>query len=380
MNNFTFYNPTRLLFGKGMIAKIPNYIGKGKKIMLTFGGGSVKHNGVYEQVVNALDGYDFIEFWGIESNPDIDTLKKAVELGKKENIDFILAVGGGSVIDGSKLISAAILHEEDPWELVKKGYSKESLPFGTVLTIPATGSEMNNGAVISCRATQEKYVFTSVFPQFSVLDPTVTYSLPEYQISCGVADTFVHVMEQYLTKVNESELMDRWNEAIIRTLINLAPKIKENKCDYNTMSEFMLCATMALNGFTCMGISQDWVTHMIGHELTALHGITHGQTLAIVYPGMLRTLSEKKKEKLLQFGERIWGITSGINGNRISQTIEKTETFFKQLGLHTRLSEEGIGEDTINEIEKRFNMRKVAYGEDADITGYEAKKILENCK
>ena len=349
MNNFIFYNPTRLLFGKGMINQLTQQIPADKRIMITFGGGSVKTNGVYEQVTQALEGRDYTEFWGIEANPDIDTLKKAIAIGKEKNIDFLLAVGGGSVIDGTKLISAGIPYEGDAWELVKKGSSQVTIPLGTVLTIPATGSEM-------------------------------TFSLPDFQIACGLADTFVHVMEQYMTKSNESYLMDRWSESILRTLVQIAPLIKENKQDYHLMSEFMMSATMALNGFIAMGVSQDWATHMIGHELTALHGMTHGQTLAIVFPGTLRTLADKKRDKILQYGERIWGVTSGVPSARIALTIDKTEEFFKSLGLKTRLGEAGIGDDTIEEIARRFDERGAAFGEDGDVTGEVARRILQNCK
>lgn len=258
MNNFNFYNPTRLLFGEGMIAQLTEQIPADRRILVIFGGGSVKTNGVYDQVMKALEGRDFIEFWGIESNPDIDTLKKAISLGKEKQVNFLLAVGGGSVIDGTKLIAAGLCYEGDAWDLVVRGHATETVPLGTVLTLPATGSEMNNGAVISRRSTHEKYPFYAKHPVFSVLDPTVTYSLPDYQIACGLADTFVHVMEQYMTRAGESDLMDRWSESILRTLVQIAPKIKEDKQNYALMSEFMLCATMALNGFIAMGVSEDW--------------------------------------------------------------------------------------------------------------------------
>lgn len=381
MNNFTFYNPTRLLFGEGMIAQLAKHIPAGKSIMVTFGGGSVKENGVYEQVIDALQGHNYIEFWGIESNPDVATLRKAVALGKEKKVDFLLAVGGGSVLDGTKLIAAAIPYEGDAWELVLAGKPlADVIPLATVLTIPATGSEMNNGAVISNRELGVKYPFFSQFPLFSILDPTVTYTLPDYQIACGFADTFVHVMEQYLTKTDESMLMDNWNESILRTLIQLAPKAKENKSDYKVMSEFMLCATMALNGFTAMGTTVDWATHMIGHELTAIHGITHGESLAIVYLGTMRTMYEKKHDKILQYGERIWGISSGVFSSRFEKTVEKTEAFFKQLGLCTTLTEAGVTDETIEEIVRRFEERNAAYGEDGDVTAEVAREILNNCK
>jgi NADP-dependent alcohol dehydrogenase len=380
MNNFSFQNPTRLIFGDGMIASLSKEIPAGKKIMVTFGGGSVKKNGVYDQVIKALDGRIVTEFWGIEANPTIETLRKAIALGKEKQIDFLLAVGGGSVLDGTKLISSGLLYDGDAWDLVKKGYYPESVPMGTVLTLPATGSEMNSGAVISRIETHEKYPFYSNYPVFSILDPKVTFTLPDFQIACGIADTFVHVMEQYMTSPGQSRLMDRWAESILASLIEIAPKIKENKTNYDLMADFMLCATMALNGFISMGVNNDWATHMIGHELTALHGLTHGATLVIVLPGTLRVLATKKQGKLLQYGERIWGITSGTTEERVALAIKKTEDFFRSLGLHTRLSEENIGDATIDEITRRFTERNVAFGEDRDVTAQVAREILISCK
>ena len=380
MNNFSFQNPTRLIFGDGMIASLSKEIPAGKKIMVTFGGGSVKKNGVYDQVIKALEGRIVTEFWGIEANPTIETLRKAIALGKEKQIDFLLAVGGGSVLDGTKLISSGLLYDGDAWDLVKKGYYPESVPMGTVLTLPATGSEMNSGAVISRIETHEKYPFYSNYPVFSILDPKVTFTLPDFQIACGIADTFVHVMEQYMTSPGQSRLMDRWAESILASLIEIAPKIKENKKNYDLMADFMLCATMALNGFISMGVNNDWATHMIGHELTALHGLTHGATLVIVLPGTLRVLAAKKQGKLLQYGERIWGITSGTTEERVALAIQKTEDFFRSLGLHTRLSEENIGDTTIDEITRRFTERNVAFGEDRDVTAQVAREILISCK
>lgn len=363
-----------------MIKEIASQIPAGKKIMITFGGGSVKKNGVYEQVVEALAGREYTEFWGIESNPSIETLRKAIAQGREFGTDFLLAVGGGSVIDGTKLVSAGLKYDGDAWDLVKKGSYTDTVPLGTVLTLPATGSEMNSGAVISRHETKEKYAFYSNYPVFSVLDPTVTFTLPDHQIACGIADTFVHVMEQYMTKPEQSALMDRWAESILRTLIEIAPKIKENHEDYDLMADFMMCATMGLNGFIAMGVEQDWCTHMIGHELTALHGLTHGETLSIVFPGTLRALRQEKALKIMQYGERIWGLSSGLPETRVEKAVEKTEEFFRSLGLRTRLSEAGIGEDTIMEIEKRFNERGVAYGENHDVTGAVARRILEAAK
>ena len=380
MENFIFQNPTKLVFGKGMIARLGELIPAGKRVMVTFGGGSVRRNGVYDEVCAALAGRDTVEFWGIEPNPSIETLREAIALGKECEVDFLLAVGGGSVIDGTKLIAAGLLYDGDAWELVRKGASQRTVPLGTMLTIPATGSEMNNGAVISRRETKEKYPFYGNYPLFSILDPEKTFTLPQRQVACGLADTFVHVMEQYMTVAGQSRVMDRWAEGILQTLVEIAPEIRKNQHDYDLMADFMLSATMGLNGFIAMGVAQDWATHMIGHELTALHGLTHGATLAIVLPGTLRVLSAQKGDKLLQYGERVWGITTGERDERIRLAIERTEGFFRSLGLSTRLSEEGIGEETIAEIERRFDARGARYGEARNVDGAMARRILEACR
>ena len=334
MENFIFQNPVKLIMGHGMIARLSKEIPSDKRIMITFGGGSVKKNGVYDQVKEALKHHFTVEFWGIEPNPAIETLRKAIALGKEQKIDYLLAVGGGSVIDGTKLISAGLLYDGDAWDLVLAGRPvTKTVPLSTVLTLPATGSEMNNGAVISRHETKEKYPFYSNFPLFSILDPEVTFTLPPHQVACGLADTFVHVMEQYMTAAGQSRVMDRWAEGILQTLVEIAPKIRENQHDYQLMADFMLSATMALNGFIAMGVSQDWATHMIGHEITALHGLTHGHTLVIVLPATLRVLREAKADKLLQYGERVWKITSGTKEERIEETIRRTEEFFRSLLL-----------------------------------------------
>ena len=379
MDNFIFQNPVKLIMGRGMISRLSEEIPADKRVMITFGGGSVKKNGVYDQVKEALKNHFTVEFWGIEPNPSIETLRKAIALGKEEKVDYLLAVGGGSVIDGTKLISAGLLYDGDAWDLVLAGRPvTHTVPLATVLTLPATGSEMNSGAVISRHETKEKYPFYSNYPLFSILDPEVTFTLPPHQVACGIADTFVQVMEQYMTTPGQSRVMDRWAEGILQTLMEIAPKIRENQHDYQLMSDFMLSATMALNGFIAMGVSQDWATHMIGHELTALHGLTHGHTLVIVFPGTLRVLRKAKGDKILQYGERVLGITSGSRDERIDEVIRRTEEFFRSLGLTTRLSEEGIGMETIDEIERRFNERGVRYGENEDVTGAVAKEILKS--
>lgn len=379
MNNFIYHNPTELVFGKGQIARLGKLIPAGKRILVTFGGGSVRRNGVYDQVVRALEGHTFTEFWGIEANPSVETLRRAIAHGKAEGVDFLLAVGGGSVIDGTKLIAAGLLYEGDPWEIVRKGQAGATVPLATVLTMAATGSEMNNGAVISRYETKEKFAFYGDYPLFSILDPETLYSLPQRQIACGLADTFVHVLEQYMTTTEQSRLMDRWAEGILHTVVEVAPQVLADQHNYAAMSEYMLSATLALNDMIRMGVTQDWATHMIGHELTALHGLTHGATLAIVIGGTLRVLRDQKHAKLLQYGERIWGITDGTEKERIDDAIARTEAFFRSLGLSTRLSEEGIGEESIAEVERRFNTLGATYGEAHNVDGTMARRILEAC-
>ena len=376
MNNFIFQNPTKLVFGKGQIKQLSELIPENANLMLTFGGGSVTQNGVYDQVKEALKGRSYIEFWGIEPNPHVETLRKAIKQGKDNNIDYLLAVGGGSVLDGTKLVAAGIASDEDAWDIVLKGYADKQISYASIITLPATGSEMNTAAVITRSETQEKFSFGGTYPQFSILDPEVTYSLPPHQIACGLADSFTHVLEQYLTTPNQSKIMDRWAEGVLLTVKEIAPDIIAGNRDYDLMAEFMLSATLALNDFIRMGVTQDWSTHMIGHELTAIHGLTHAHTLAIVMPSTMRVLKEQKYGKILQFGERVFNITDGSENERVDKTIEMTEEFYRSLGLTTRLSEEGIGHDTIEIIIKRFNERNTSYGENSNVTGAVAGEIL----
>ncbi len=377
MNNFVFQNPTKLIFGRGQIARLAKELPRDKKIMVTFGGGSVKKNGVYEQVTSALEGFNYVEFWGIEPNPKVETLRKAVEVCKREGVEFLLAVGGGSTLDGTKLIAAASVVEADAWELVlNPSLYGGTLPFASIITLPATGSEMNRGAVISNLATGEKYSFYNTYPVFSILDPETTFSLPPFQVACGLADTFVHVMEQYLTITDCSPLMDRWAEGVVQTLVEVAPKVRADQHNYDAMATYMLSATMGLNGFVAMGVPQDWATHMIGHEITALAGITHGQTLVVVLPGVMNVMREQKGDKIVQFGQRVWGITEGTKDERIDSTIAATEEFFRSLGLATRLSELGVGEEVVDEIVRRFKQRGTLLGENNNIDYRLVEQVL----
>lgn len=377
MFNFVFQNTTKLVFGRGQIAQLSSLIPTDKKVLITFGGGSVKRNGVYDQVKKALAGHNVVEFWGIEPNPAVETLRKAVKLGLEEKVDMLLAVGGGSVLDGTKLIAAAIAQPNlDAWDIVKSGSAIKQIPFVSVMTLPATGSEMNNGAVISCHETKEKFSFRGDYPEFSILDPETTYSLPAHQIACSLADIVVHCFEQYMTTTGQSRVLDRWAEGVIATAMEIAPKIQADQHNYDLMCDYMYSATMALNNFIRMGVTQDWCTHQIGHELTALCGVTHGESLAIVYPGTIDVLREQKKGKLLQFGSRVLGINEGTEEERIDKVIEKIEAFFKSLGLATRLSEKKIGVDVVEEIARRFNERNVHLGEAQNVTGDVAREIL----
>lgn len=383
MKNFVLHNPTKLIFGQKRLEKfLRAELPTDTTILITYGGGSVRKNGLHDRLMECLKGLHFVEFWGIESNPRVETVRRAVALGREHKVGFILAVGGGSVIDASKLIAGAIPSERDAWDIVLSGkITEQALPLGTVLTIPATGSEMNSGGVISNAATCEKYGFSGYYPRFSILEPEVTYSLPPYQVACGIADTFVHVMEQYMTTPEQSRLMDRWAEGILLSLRELTPKVKADPMDYDARADLMLCATMALNDFIRLGISQDWSTHAIGHELTALTGLTHGHTLAIVLPGMLRVLGYSlKRDKMLQYAERVWNITEGTEDERIGKAIDATEDFFRSLGLNTRLHEENIGTEVADEIVRRFAEREVKLGESGAVDAACTRRVLDECK
>lgn len=382
MKNFSFQNPVKIIFGKDTIQNLANELPPKARIMITFGGGSVKKNGVYQQVIDALKGFTYTEFWGIEPNPHYETLMKAVEQARREKVDYLLAVGGGSVIDGTKFIAKAIRYAgDDCWDVVMNPKAETSfVPFATVLTLAATGSEMNSGAVITRAETKEKRVMAGSFPEFSILDPQVLYSLPKFQIACGVIDSFIHVMEQYLTTPDQSMLMDRWAEGILQTLVELAPELMKEQPSYDAMANFMLSATMALNGFIKMGVDEDWGTHMIGHELTALTGLTHGVTLSIIMPRMMDVMRPGKAAKIIQYGERIWNISSGTIDERIDKAIEKTELFFNSLDIATRLSNYEVSDEVICEISNRWEQRNWNLGEQQMLNAEKVKEILERSR
>lgn len=350
MLNFTYRNPTRILFGKGRIADISQEIPAGSRILVAYGGGSVVKTGVLAEVKDALKGFAVFEFSGIEPNPIYETLMQAVEMVRREQIDFLLAVGGGSVIDGTKFIAAASAFAGDPWDIIaKRAALKSVLPFGCVLTLPAAGSEMNGGAVVTRRVSNDKLAFSSrlVYPRFSVLDPDKAFTLPPRQVANGIVDTFVHITEQYLTYPVDAKVQDRFAEGLLLTLIEDGPKALREPENYSVRANLMWTATLALNGLIGAGVPQDWATHMLGHELTALHDIDHARTLAIILPAMLQVRREEKREKLLQYAERVWDLREGSEDERIDQAILNTRKFFETLEVPTRLSAYEISAEAI---------------------------------
>ena len=379
MNNFQFYNPVKIIFGKGQIAELTHQVPKDARIMLTYGGGSIFKNGVYDQVKAALNGYNIVEFSGIEPNPSYETLMKAVELGRAENVDFLLAVGGGSVIDGTKFIAAAIPCTGDAWDvIVHQNDYTSALPIGTVLTIPATGSEMNSYAVISRKDTQQKVGMGNplLFPKFSILDPQTTFSLPQRQIANGIADAFTHAMEQYMTYQVNAVTTDVMAEAVMLTLTEEGPKMMENPNDYDAAANIMWAATIALNGLLSTGVPTDWATHQIAVELTALHGIDHARTLATIMPHLLEVKKDAKREKLIQYAEHVWHIRDSDDA-LVDAAILKTTEFYESLGIPTKISAYGLGYDTIDKIVERVEAKGMNYGEHSDITPAVVRQILE---
>ncbi|MGR5063777.1 iron-containing alcohol dehydrogenase [Photobacterium sp. DNB22_13_2] len=380
MDKFTYQNPTRIHFGDGQIAAIANDIPQDKKVLVIYGGGSIKKNGVYEQVKAALDEHNWGEFAGVEPNPQYDTLMKAVEKIKAEGFDYLLAVGGGSVVDGTKFIAAAAAYQgEDPWNILAQQHPVESaLPLGCVLTLPATGSESNMGAVVSRGKDKLAFMTPKVQPLFAVLDPTTTLSLSPRQVANGVVDAYVHVMEQYLTFPANAKVQDRFAEGLLLNLIEEGPKALATPDDIDVRANIMWTATQALNGLIGVGVPQDWTTHMIGHELTGNYGIDHARTLSIVLPAVMRERSKDKEGKLLQYAERVFSITEGSTDERIEQAIAHTIAFFKQMEVPTSLSDVELGTadiDTLVASLEKHGMK--ALGERGNITISDSRAILE---
>jgi len=384
MQNFVFQNPTKIIFGKGSINQISGEIPKEAKVLITYGGGSATRNGVLDEVKAALSGYDITEFGGIEPNPEYGTLMKAVALAREKKINFLLAVGGGSVIDGTKLMTAAIPFQDDPALLLENAGSAivQSLPMGVVLTLPASGSEMNNRAIISRKECMHKRAIMNpfLFPRFAVLDPTTTYTLPVRQIGNGVVDTFVHVLEQYMTYPVDAKVQDRLAEGLLHVLIEEGPKALIEPENYDVRANLMWCATIALNGLIGAGVPQDWAAHRVGYELTVLYGLDHAQTLAVLVPAMFKILESDKRQKLLQYAERVWGINKGNEAARIDVAIDTTREFFEKMQLPTRLSAYGITDKCIPLIVEQLQAHGlVKLGEHQSVTPEVVEKILRLC-
>ena len=382
MNQFNFYNPTKIIFGRDRFNELDQLVPQDAKILVLYGGGSVKKFGTLNRVLAALPNREILEFGGIEANPRYETLMKAVDLVRAEKIDFLLAVGGGSVIDGTKFIALASYYDGDGLDLLRDrsitANLKQALPLAAVLTLAATGSEMNRGGVVSSPIGKLGFGNDLVFPKFSLVDPSLTFTLPETQVANGVVDTFVHVMEQYMTYPAEGRFQDRTSEGILKTLIEIGRATIDNPTDYDLRANLVWCATMGLNGLIGAGVPQDWATHRIGHELTALFGIDHAKTLAIIMPSLWNIMRETKREKLLQYGERVLNITTGSEENRIDQIIETTRQFFESLGIKTRLSDYGIGADQIDSILAALESHHMtSLGERGEITLEISRKILE---
>jgi NADP-dependent alcohol dehydrogenase len=382
MKNFEFHNPTRIVFGLDTVAKLSTLVPHDARVLILYGGASAEKTGTLAEVRAALGQRTVQEFGGIEPNPSYETLMRAVALVRGEKVDFLLAVGGGSVIDGTKFVAAAALYDGEPWEIAVRGGAnvQRALPFGTVLTLPATGSEMNNGGVVTKKATHDKLSFRSplLYPQFSVLDPSKTFTLPATQVANGLVDAFVHTTEQYLTYPAQAMVQDRFAEGLLQTLVEIAPQAVAAPDDYATRANLMWTATLALNGLIGAGVPQDWATHMIGHELTALYDIDHARTLALVLPALLDVQREQKREKLLQYGERVWNITSGSDDERITAAIASTRAFFEGLGIPTRFSAYQLGQEAVEAVLKQLAAHGMtSLGEHRDIDLARSRRILE---
>lgn len=384
MQNFDYHNPTRIVFGKDRLNELDTLVPKEANVLILFGGGSIKKFGTLNKVVASLKDRRIIEFSGIEPNPKFETLVKAVTLAKSENIDFLLAVGGGSVVDGTKFVNLAINYDgDDLSELLTNRSARmdvsEALPMGAIITLPATGSEMNSGGVVSYNHKKNVFSNPLLYPTFSILDPTLTFTLPPTQVANGVVDAFIHVVEQYVTYPVDARFQDRTAEGILQTLIEIGKKTIDNPEDYDARANLVWCATMALNGLIGAGVPQDWTTHMIGHELTAMFGIDHGKTLAILQPSIWQLRKGQKREKLLQYADRVWNISDGNEDTRIDNAINKTREFFESLGVSTRLSEYGVGADKIDDIVDALEDHGLtALSETKDLDLTVSRSILDN--
>lgn len=384
MHNFEYYNPTRIVFGEGSIPRLADLVLADARVLVLYGGGSAERNGTRAEVEAALGERRFQRFGGIEPNPTYETLMQAVEQIRRDKLDFLLAVGGGSVVDGTKFVAAAVDYPGDPWHILETRGKQitKALPIGAVLTLPATGSEVNCAAVVTRKALQAKLGFGNplLYPRFAVLDPVKTYTLPPRQIANGVVDAFVHVMEQYVTQPAKAAVQDRYAESLLLTLIETGPQALAHPTDYDVRANLMWAATQALHGAVGAGVPQDWATHMIGHEITALYGLDHAQTLAVVLPNLLDVRRDVKRAKLLQYADRVWGLRAGDEDARIDQAIAHTRAFFEALGVRTRLADYGVGAEAVERIVAQLEAhRMVKLGEDRAVDLALSRRIVEAC-
>lgn len=384
MFNFDFYNPTHIVFGKDRLDELDTLVPKDAKVLITYGGGSAVHSGLIDRIVKALGNRKVEQFGGIEPNPSLETCERAVAFIKEHGVDFVLAVGGGSVVDATKLIVMGATYDGPVIEVMKVGVPEvpvdmvpNPLPFGTVMTLPATGSEMNNGAVITYGDGKYPVFSSLVFPKFSMLDPTLTFTLPEKQVKNGVIDTFVHTTEQYLTYPVEGRIQDRFSEGILKTMIEIGHITVEEPENYDIRANHVWASTLALNGLIGAGVPQDWATHLIGHELTAVYHLDHGITLAIVLPALLEVKKADKLEKLAQYATRVWHITEGTKEEKADKAIAKTREFFESLGVSTHLKDYGLGTEAIDKIVKQLEDHGMTQlGEKGDVTPEVVREIL----
>jgi len=379
---FEFHNPTRIVFGEGRIARLDDLVPEQAKVLILTGGESAEKHGTLAEVRAALGSRTHETFRGIEPNPAYETLMEAVKIVRRDGFDFLLAVGGGSVLDGSKFVAAAACWPGDPWQiLVTQGKDvKEALPVGTVLTLPATGSEMNNTGVITRRSEQAKLFFASpaTYPLFSILDPAKTLTLPERQVANGIVDIFVHVTEQYLTVPAGGHVQDRFAEGLLATLMELGPRVLADPRDLEVRASILWASTLALNGLIGAGVPQDWTTHMLGHEITALHGIDHARTLALVLPALLEVRFPVKRAKLAQMAERVLGIHEGTQESRARAAIFRIRTFFEAMGCPTRMSAYGLDGTAVAPLVAHLQAHgRTALGEDKGVTLDLSRTILE---
>ena len=384
MFNFDFYNPTHIVFGKDRLDELDTLVPKDAKVLITYGGGSAVRSGLIDRIVKVLGNRKVEQFGGIEPNPSLETCERAVAFIKEHGVDFVLAVGGGSVVDATKLIVMGATYDGPVIEVMKAGIPAvpvemvpNPLPFGTVMTLPATGSEMNNGAVITYGDGKFPVFSSLVFPKFSMLDPTLTFTLPEKQVKNGVIDTFVHTTEQYLTYPVEGRIQDRFSEGILKTMIEIGKETVENPENYDIRANHVWASTLALNGLIGAGVPQDWATHLIGHELTTAYHLDHGITLAIVLPALLEVKKADKLEKLAQYATRVWHITEGTTEEKADKAIAKTREFFESLGVSTHLKDYGLGEEAVDKIVKQLEDHGMTrLGEKGDVTPEVAREIL----